>query len=110
MGIRHIYLVLCVLGVVLPYWPLADLLAHNDFDLLAYPRGLFGTPVATALTLDLTVTMLAFWCFVLTDGHRQGMRRLWIYLVASVLVNVAVALPMYLYRREVLAGRPPTGS
>lgn len=110
MSIRHFYLVLCVLGVVLPYWPLAALFAGNGFDFLAYPRGLFGTPVATALTLDLTVTMLAFWCFVLTDGRRQGMRRLWIYLAASVLVNVAVALPMYLYRREVVARRPATGS
>ena len=101
MNMRHVYVALCLLGVVLPFGPLASLMASNGFDFAAYPAGLFGTPVAAALTLDLAVATAAFLCFVYTDGPERGMRRLWIYAVVALFVNVAVALPLYLHNREI---------
>lgn len=95
---KKLYLVLCVLGAVLPHWQLALFYAENGFSTLGYLHGMLETRVASALALDLMVSLAAFLCFVYTDGPRRGMRNLWVYAVLGV-AALSFALPFYLYRR-----------
>lgn len=108
MRAANVYLVLCVLGVILPHWQLAQFYAENGFSLTGYLNGMLETRVASALALDLAVSLAAFLCFVFVDGPRRGMRHLWIYAVLGV-VALSFALPFYLYRRTIDAEQSGVG-
>ena len=97
---------LCVLGAILPHWQLAQFYAENGFTMFGYLEGMLETRVASALALDLAVSLVAFLAFVFVDGPRQGMRHLWIYAVLGV-VALSFALPLYLYRRTIVGKEPP---
>ncbi|MCY4508336.1 MAG: DUF2834 domain-containing protein [Acidobacteria bacterium] len=102
---KKLYLALCVLGAVLPYWQLTLFFAENGFSMWGYLHGMLETRVASALALDLVVSLAAFLCFVYTDGPQRGMRRLWVYAVLGG-VALSFALPFYLYRRTIAKPMP----
>lgn len=106
MRAARLYLVLCVLGAILPHWQLARFYAENGFTIFGYLEGMLETRVASALALDLAVSLAAFLGFVFIDGPRRGMRHLWIYAVLGV-VALSFALPFYLYRRTIAGKEPP---
>lgn len=68
------------------------------------PAAFFGTAFAnalsTAFTLDLLVAALAFAIFAVVDGPRAGVRRPWLYVLLCLGTGLAIALPLYLARRE----------
>lgn len=109
MPAARFYLVLCVLGAILPHWQLAQFYAENGFTAFGYLDGMLETRVASALALDLAVSLAAFVCFVFVDGPRQGMRHLWVYAVLGM-VALSFALPFYLYRRTIAGNESRAGT
>ncbi len=98
---KRVYLVLCVLGTVLPWWPLLGFFSDaGSVDLGGFLGAATANPVASGLSLDLVVSSVAFWCFLFVDGRRRGIRRLWVFVAANLLIGLSLALPLYLYRRE----------
>jgi hypothetical protein len=97
---RHLYLVLCVLGTVLPYVQLAPFFRQYGWDIHQFAAQLFATPVSGFFGLDVIVSSLVLWAFVAIDGRREGLRRLWAPIVANLTVGVSLGLPLFLYMRE----------
>lgn len=97
---RHVYLSLCVLGTVLPYAALVPFLRQHGLDLREFVAQLFATPVSSFFGLDVIVSAVVLWAFVVIDGRRAGRRRLWAPIVASLAVGVSLGLPLFLYLRE----------
>ncbi len=68
------------------------------------PAAFFGTafanPLTTAFTVDLLVAALAFAVFAVTDARRSGVRRPGLYVLLCFCTGLAIALPLYLARRE----------
>ncbi|MDL5030431.1 DUF2834 domain-containing protein [Pelomonas sp. APW6] len=68
------------------------------------PTAFFGTAFAnvltTAFTLDLFIAALAFAVFAVTDARRCGVRRPGLYVLLCFCAGLAIALPLYLARRE----------
>ena len=50
--------------------------------------------------MDLTISVIAFWVYVFVEANRSGMKHPWIYLLATLLVGLSFALPLFLYFRE----------
>ena len=100
MSPRWAYLLLCLLGTLLPYWQFVPwLLAHGpDFPL--FFRDLFANGVAGFFGLDVFVSTAALWTFVALEGRRLGVRHLWAPVVASLAVGVSLGLPLFLYLRQ----------
>jgi hypothetical protein len=97
---KKLYLVLCVLGTVLPYaWFLPFILEHG-LDPNAFVSQLFANPVSGFFGLDVIVSSLALWVLVAVEGRRLRMRRLWAPIAANVAVGVSLGLPLFLYMRE----------
>ncbi|MCC4594112.1 DUF2834 domain-containing protein [Xanthomonas campestris pv. phormiicola] len=97
---RGLYLGLCVVGTVLPlaaFWPW---LQHYGLDLPLLLRQIAASPPSLFAWCDVLVAAVAVIALVLAEGHRLGMRRRWLPLVALLTVGVSLALPLFLWMRE----------
>jgi hypothetical protein len=101
MRLKHVYLVLCVVGTLVPWAAFSSFLLTHGLDARAFVDQLFATPVSAFFGLDVIVSSLALWTFVLSDGRRMAMTHLWAPIAASLLVGVSLGLPLFLYMREV---------
>jgi hypothetical protein len=71
---KNLYLVLCVLGTVLPYSRFLPFLREYGLDPGAFLSQLFDTPVSGFFGMDVIVSSLVLWVFVAVEGRRLGMR------------------------------------
>ena len=97
---QYLYLVLCVLGTVLPCSQLLPFLAQHGFNLPLLFEQLFANRISGFFGLDVIVSSVVLWAFVLTEGRRQQMKHLWIYILGNLAVGVSLGLPLFLYMRE----------
>ena len=104
--VQHLYLVLCILGAVLPCSQLFPFLAEHGLNVPRLIDDLFANRISSFFGLDVIVSSLVLWVLVLTEGRRQQMRHLWIYIVCNLLVGVSLGLPLFLYVRERVIARP----
>ena len=99
------YLILCVLGVALPYWQIAPWLSEHGLDLPLFFRQLFENRVGAFFGMDVFVSAAALLVFVWCERGRTGVRALWPVALAVAAVGVSLGLPLFLYLRE----RSPAG-
>ncbi len=97
---KHLYLGLCTVGTILPGAVFLPFLQAHGLDARAFLDELFGTPVSSFFGMDVIVSSLVLWAFVLSEGRRLGMTRLWAPLAANLVVGVSLGLPLFLYMRE----------
>jgi hypothetical protein len=100
MKTKHLYLLLCIAGTILPYWWFVPFLRDHGLDLRLFLEQLFATQISGFFAMDVVVSSLVLWVFVLTEGRRLGMKRLWLPIAANVVVGVSLGLPLFLYLRE----------
>jgi uncharacterized protein DUF2834 len=98
--IQYFYLILCILGTVLPMSQFLPFLAEHGVNPSLIVEDLFANKISSFFGLDVIVSSVVLWVFVLTEGRRQGMKNLWIYIVCNLLVGVSLGLPLFLYVRE----------
>ncbi len=102
---KTLYLVLCILGTLLPYTQLVPFLRQHGLDLGLFFEQLFSTWIGGFFGMDVIVSSLVLWVFVFVDGRRLQMRHLWAPIVANLTVGVSLGLPLFLYLREVRLAR-----
>ncbi|HEV2843188.1 MAG TPA: DUF2834 domain-containing protein [Chthoniobacterales bacterium] len=100
MKIRHVYLGLCVPGFLLPYLKLIPWLAAHGLDLPLFFNELFSTRIGAFFGLDVIVSALVLFAFIWLEGRRLAIRRLWLPVLATLLVGVSLGLPLFLYLRQ----------
>jgi hypothetical protein len=98
--IQYFYLILCILGTVLPCAQLLPFLAEHGLNVSLMIEELFANRISSFFGLDVIVSSVVLWVFVLTEGRRQQMKSLWIYIVCNLLAGVSLGLPLFLYMRE----------
>lgn len=97
---QWLFLVVAILGTILPLSYLLPILTAHGFDLPLFFRQLFQNNVAAFFGTDVIVSSLALWLFVFSEGRRRGMTNLWLYVVCNLAVGVSLALPLFLFFRE----------
>ena len=97
---KRLYLVLCVVGTVLPYSQFIPFLREHGPDLSVFLQQLFANRVSGFFAFDVIVSSLALWVLVLVEGRRAGMRYLWAPIAATLAVGVSLGLPLFLFLRE----------
>lgn len=100
MRLRNIYLILCVLGVLLPSSQFVPWLLEHGLDLPLFVRDLFANRIGGFFGLDVIISSFVLWVFVFSEGGRIGVRHLWLPVLASLVVGVALGLPLFLYMRQ----------
>jgi hypothetical protein len=102
MKLKTLYLLLCILGAALPYWQFVPwVAAHHGVPLSLFFRELFANRISAFFGMDVIVSAVVLVVFMRVEGSRLGIRRRWLPVLALVLVGVSLALPMFLYMREV---------
>ena len=100
MRVKQLYLALCVAGTLLPCWQFLPFLRDHGLDLPLFFQQLFATPVSGFFGMDVIVSSVVLWVFVLGEGRRAGVRYLWAPIAANLVVGVSLGLPLFLYLRE----------
>lgn len=98
--IQYLYLVLCAAGTLLPCSQLFLFLAEHGVNVSLFIEQLFANRASAFFALDVIVSSVVLWVFVLTEGRRRQMKHLWVYLFANLTVGVSLGLPLFLYMRE----------
>jgi hypothetical protein len=93
---KNVYLVLAVLGTVLPYWFFGPYFASAGLSVAGFLTLAFDNPVAAGLSADVVVSSAVFWAWLFAnqDGSRG-----WYLIPLNLLIGLSCALPLYLYLR-----------
>jgi hypothetical protein len=102
---KHIYLLLGFLGVVLPYSQFLPWIADNGFNVPLLIEQITTSRIAAFGWLDVLVSALVLFVFVLADGQKRKVSNPWLPVVGMLTVGVSLGLPLYLYLREVAQER-----
>ena len=97
---KNIFLILAILGFLAPYFFFVQVPPASALDLPALIQPLFANNLMKGVGMDLTVSVIAFWTFVFVEASRLQMKNAWAYLLATLLVGLSFALPLFLYFRE----------
>jgi hypothetical protein len=100
MKAKHLYLVLCIAGTVLPYSQFLPFVREHGLDLHLFFEQLFANRISGFFAWDVIVSSLVLWTFVFSEGRRAGVKHLWAPIAANLAVGVSLGLPLFLYLRE----------
>lgn len=98
--IQTTYLILCIVGTILPYSQFVPFLAKHGLDSQLFVEQLFVNRISSFFGMDLIVSSLVLWVFVFWEGSRLGMKNLWVYIASNLLVGVSLGLPLFLLMRQ----------
>ena len=97
---KTIYLILTIVGLVLPYYFVFKFYTANEMSTSAALAQLVSTDWGALFVADLLVSVFAAWFFIYNEAKRLNMKYWWTFLIATMLVGLSFALPLFLYYRE----------
>lgn len=90
----NIYLVLALIGAVVPYLFFVDWFSTEGFDLAGFVAGAFANGSAGGFTADVLISSLVFWVWLIS----RKTPRLWLYVIVNLSIGLSCALPLYLWQ------------
>ena len=103
--LKRIYLILAVIGFVLP-----NIFVYQEsiqtgnvllwFDPQSTVRQMFSTNINSAFSMDLIFVFVVFFVWTYHQGLRYRMKNIWVIWVFSLLFGLAGPFPLFLYYRE----------
>lgn len=96
---KKILLVLAFLGTVIPYFFFTPFLIRNGLDLVSIPPLLFVNHVSSFFAADFLISCLVFLIFVYSETKKHHIKQWWICILATFLVGLSLAFPLFLYFR-----------
>jgi hypothetical protein len=106
--IAGVYWALAVAGTLLPLAAFVPWLRVYGFDPTQFLVDMFANGVSTFFARDVIVSAVVVTLFVIVQGARDGVRLLWLPIVATFLIGVSCGLPLFLALREqALSSRLP---
>lgn len=98
---KKFYGALCVLGIVLPYWQFVTWIAENGLAVETLVAEAFSSRISAFAWLDVIVSAVVLLGFILHEGSRNKMKRLWLPILGTCIVGVSLGLPLFLLLREI---------
>ena len=96
---RTVWLVLAVLGTVLPYAAFVPWVVEHGLDPVLLVTQMFETRIAAFFSLDVVVSAVVV-IAVAVRGQLRGVRFAWLAIVGTLTVGVSCGLPLYLFLAE----------
>jgi Terpene cyclase DEP1 len=97
---KTVYLILCVAGVVIPYWQFLPWALQHGLNLMLFARELFSNLIGAFFGMDVIVSAVTLLTFSRIEGNRVVIPMRWLVLLAVLTVGVSLGLPLFLYLRE----------
>ena len=100
MKIKSVYLLLAVLGAVVPYAFFIQHFEAYGFDISDFIAALFVNGPAGGFTTDLLISSFVFWIAMFhRRRHGKGPNPP-LFIVLNLTIGLSCALPAYLYANE----------
>lgn len=93
---KKILLIMCVLGVILPYYHLINFLILNNGSMDGFWSEIFSSHPVSMISMDLTVAATTFLIFLIYKKQKDQIK-IAKYILSMFLVGFSLALPLYLY-------------
>jgi hypothetical protein len=100
MKLKTIYLMLCVVGIALPYWQFIPWVVANGLDMKLFVQQLFANRIGGFFGMDVIVSAVTLVVFMRSERPRLRAGERWLPIVAVLSVGVSLGLPLFLYLRE----------
>jgi hypothetical protein len=97
---KNLYLALALAGLVVPYLFFFKFLSANGFNVTLLVQQLFANNISKFFAVDLIISFIVFWIYLVSEAMRLEMKNWWLYVLASLTVGLSFALPLFLYFRE----------
>jgi Terpene cyclase DEP1 len=97
---KTIYLILCIIGFVVPYAAFVPWVAQHGLDMRLFVQQMFANRISAFFSLDVIVSAIVLLRFAAAESARLRIPRRWLVLLATLLVGVSLGLPLFLYLRE----------
>ncbi|MGB3287328.1 DUF2834 domain-containing protein [Mycolicibacter algericus] len=97
---------LCILYGVIALVALIATWAHNiayfsaGGNTLDFLASCFANHAVSSMTIDLIVVSVAALIFMVVEARRIGVEYLWVYVLLGFVVDISVAVPLFLIARE----------
>ena len=105
MKARRVYLILCVLGFVIPYSQFVPWLLEHGLNLNLLFRELFANRISAFFAMDVIISAIVVIWFIQSEGKRFRVRLLWLPTVGTLVVGVSFGFPLFLFLRQVTLDR-----
>lgn len=80
---------------------LAFFMQPENREITSFIRALYVNHAAASIANDIIFYCLAGFIFIVHEGKRLAMRYVWVYILLSMMVAVAVIFPLFLIARQV---------
>ncbi|MGX6443545.1 DUF2834 domain-containing protein [Neobacillus sp. K501] len=97
---KYFYGTLSVLGTILPYSQLLPWLYNYGFSLPQFFNEVTKSRMGAFAWWDVLISIIVVIGFIVYEGKRKAMSRLWIPMIATVTVGVSLGLPLFLLLRQ----------
>lgn len=98
MTLKTGYLILAILGAVIPMVFFANFAALQGIDLVGFVAALFVNGAAGGFTADLLIASFVFWIYMF--ANRAGGPGPWLFIALNLCIGLSCALPAYLWATE----------
>ena len=93
---KKIYLLMCFLGILLPYYNLINFLKGNNWSMSGFFDLLYANYAVSMISMDLAVAATSFLIFLIYKFKKMPLKIIR-YLICLFLVGFSLAFPLYLY-------------
>jgi hypothetical protein len=94
---KTLYVVLFVLGCVLPLSQLVPWVAAHGVDPRLFVSELFANRISSFFGLDVIVSAVVLLLWLWEERRRRGLPYSWVSALATVTIGVSAGLPLCLY-------------
>ena len=96
---KKLFLVLCILGVILPYYQLYYFLLENNWSMSGFWADIYSNHAISMITMDITVAASSYLVFIIYKFYNKKIdgRSFIKYMLSLFLVGFSLSMPLYLY-------------
>lgn len=96
---KQLYIILAVLGTILPYLFFVPFLLTNGLNLALLIEQLFANQISSFFATDFFISCIVFWVYLYQETTHYRIKWWWVCILANLLVGLSLALPLFLYMR-----------
>lgn len=100
MKIKHLYLLLFLIGIVFPYWELTNFLIENGFDFPLFFEKLIANRISRFFVYDVVISAIVLLVFIFQN--KKGIKKYWIPILTTFIIGVSAGFPLFLYQKELV--------
>ncbi|AEF55714.1 DUF2834 domain-containing protein [Marinomonas posidonica] len=98
--LKWFYLLLALIGLLLPYGALLPWLGQNGMDLPQFLADAQVNHISLFAWADVLISAMTLIVFVLIDGKKNQIKGRYLAIIGTCTIGVSFGLPFYLYLKE----------